>query len=213
MDHTINTQQQQQQQPPPPPREQDSPPQPPRPQTQDHQAHHDQHRWSSNICDCSPCESCLLAFCLPCLIFGRTASRMRDPSMQSHSEVNGDCVVFALIHYFTGCGWVYNTVRRGEIRHKYNIKGNCCDDYCASFWCLCCSLIQQDREVRLRTAGLVTDGYDGNKERMHMPAPAYNQDPPQQQQPLMEPAPVAQDSGTLHQMPPQPPPPSKETRP
>ncbi|RDA92928.1 hypothetical protein CP533_3859 [Ophiocordyceps camponoti-saundersi (nom. inval.)] len=156
--------------------------------------------WQHNICDCSP-------------FFGRTATRMRDPTMQSHSELNGDCIVFGLLHYFTGFAWVYNMVQRAEIRHKYGIRGNCCDDYCASYWCLCCSIIQQDKEVHRRQfpGGPVTDPYNADKERMQMPpaaaaaAPAYQ--PPQ---PLMQ----AQDTGTIEQAPPvqEPPPPSKETR-
>ncbi|RDA88902.1 hypothetical protein CP532_5434 [Ophiocordyceps camponoti-leonardi (nom. inval.)] len=215
--------------------------QPPPPQQQDGGTFHNQGQveaqpqrrveredgWQHNICDCSPCESCLLAFCLPCILFGRTATRMRDPTMQSHSELNGDCIVFGLLHYFTGFAWVYNMVQRAEIRHKYGVRGNCCDDYCASYWCLCCAIIQQDKEVHRRQfpggGGPVTDPYNADKERMQVPpppppphpaaaaaasssAPAYQ--PPQQ--PLMQ----AQDTGTIEQAPPmqEPPPPSKETR-
>ncbi|PHH74311.1 hypothetical protein CDD80_3181 [Ophiocordyceps camponoti-rufipedis] len=170
-------------------------------------------KWGSNLCNCSPCESCLLATFLPCMLSGRTATRMRDASMQSFSEINDECVIFGLIHGFTGFGWVLSMIHRGEIRRRYGIKGNCCGDYCVSFWCLCCDLIQQDKEVRRRTAGLVTDGYDGNKERMYVPgAPAPAHGYPQQ--PMMV---SQQDEGMVYETGPQQeqqqqPPPSKETR-
>ncbi|KAF4591979.1 Protein PLANT CADMIUM RESISTANCE 3 [Ophiocordyceps camponoti-floridani] len=167
------------------------PPTPP----QQQQPHDDE--WGNHLCDCSPCESCLLATFLPCMLSGRTATRMRDPSMQSFREINDECVIYGLVHGFTGFGWVLSMIRRGEIRRRYGIKGNCCGDYCVSYWCLCCDIIQQDKEVRRRTAGIVTSGYDGHKERMYVPgaAPPPPHGYPPQQQSMMVPQ---QDEGTVY---------------
>ncbi|POR32748.1 Uncharacterized protein TPAR_07073 [Tolypocladium paradoxum] len=165
------------------------------PQQQQQQSFHDGHhaqnrsvqspKWEASLFNCSPCDSCLLGCFLPCILMGRTTSRMRDPTMQTHEEINPDCLVFFGIQYFTCCGWVYNMIKRREIREQYGIQGSGIGDCCSSFWCLCCSLIQQDNEVRLRTAahGPITQGYQSQKEGMHMPAPVHQQpgqQPPQQ---------------------------------
>lgn len=77
-------------------------------------------------------------------------------------------------------------MKRGEIRDQYNIEGSDCGDCCVSYWCMCCAMIQADKEVKLRTAAQapITQGYQSQKEGMHMPTPAY---PRQQQQPMMRP--------------------------
>ncbi|KAI0900043.1 hypothetical protein F4806DRAFT_454872 [Annulohypoxylon nitens] len=63
--------------------------------------------WQASLCDCGPCTSCLLAFCLPCILLGQTSERIRDPSMQSADMMNSDCMIHGLITCFTGCGWMY----------------------------------------------------------------------------------------------------------
>lgn len=39
-------------------------------------------------------------------VFGRTSTRLRDPSMVTHEEINGDCALWCGINSFTGCGWM-----------------------------------------------------------------------------------------------------------
>ena len=63
-------------------------------------------------------------------------------------------------------------MKRSELRQKFGIKGNCCSDCCVSLCCLCCALIQQDKEVKSRMQqqyGAVTEGYQLVQEGMHMP--------------------------------------------
>ncbi|RBQ69412.1 hypothetical protein FVER14953_20947 [Fusarium verticillioides] len=61
-------------------------------------------------------------------------------------------------------------MKRGEIREAHGIEGSGMGDYCASFWCLCCALIQQEKEVNSRqVAGCETAGYQPMKDGMHMP--------------------------------------------
>lgn len=38
---------------------------------------------------------------------------------------------------------------RGDIRGRYNIKGGSVGDCCAAFWCQCCQLTQEAREIEL----------------------------------------------------------------
>ncbi|KAI0147688.1 PLAC8 family-domain-containing protein [Xylariaceae sp. FL1272] len=128
-------------------------------------------KWQAGLCDCGPCDSCLLGTCLPCILVGQTSERMRDPSGQTHDSFNSDCIVFGLIHCFTGCGWIYGLLKRGEIREKYNIEGGGTSDCCTSYWCLCCALIQQDNEVKLRQKNALQSQQYQSQPGMHMPAP------------------------------------------
>ncbi|KAI1137815.1 PLAC8-domain-containing protein [Hypoxylon sp. FL0543] len=134
--------------------------------------------WQASLCDCSPCTSCLLGFCLPCLLIGQTSERIRDPSMQTADMMNSDCMIYTLISCFTGCGWIYALMKRDEIRKRYNIEGSGTSDCCVSYWCPCCALIQQDNEVviRQRNAQPVAQGYQPQPTmQMPAPAPSYQQ--------------------------------------
>lgn len=69
-------------------------------------------------------------------------------------------------------------LKRGEIREQYGIKGSGFNDCCISYWCGCCALIQQDNEVKARTArGPITQGYQQQKEGMHMPGQPQHHPP------------------------------------
>ncbi|KAI0598230.1 PLAC8 family-domain-containing protein [Biscogniauxia sp. FL1348] len=135
--------------------------------------------WQASLCDCSPCSSCLLSWCLPCILLGQTSERIRDPSMQNADLLNSDCLIHGAITCFTGCGWIYGMLKRAEIRERYDIKGSGFNDCCVSYWCPCCALIQQDNEVKLRQKNgqPSVQGYQA-PEAMEMPGPAYH---PQQQ--------------------------------
>ncbi|KAH8887460.1 PLAC8-domain-containing protein [Thozetella sp. PMI_491] len=120
--------------------------------------------WSSSLFDCSPCDTCLLGTCLPCVLLGKTSERMRDPTNPSPELVNTDCMLMCGIMYFTGCGWIYALIKRGEIRERYGLKGDGMGDCCATYWCPCCALIQQDKEVQMRSAaGPIVQGYQSEK--------------------------------------------------
>ncbi|KAJ8107044.1 hypothetical protein ONZ43_g6861 [Nemania bipapillata] len=152
----------------------------PLPMAANQQAHRhlekDQSEWQTGICSCGPCSSCLLAWCLPCILLGQTSERLRDPSMQSADMLNSDCLLYGAISCFTGCGWIYAMMKRGEIREQYGIKGSGCNDCCVSFWCSCCALIQQDNEVKIRQkAQPVMQGYQAQPNmQMPPPQPAYH---------------------------------------
>ncbi|KAK6860747.1 hypothetical protein PG995_004383 [Apiospora arundinis] len=106
--------------------------------------------WKAGLCNCSPCESCLLGSCLPCLLVGKTADRMRDPTMATSDLMNSECMIHGLLTWFTGCGWIYAMMKRTEIRDRFEIPGSAMGDCCTSYWCPCCAVIQQDNEVKAR---------------------------------------------------------------
>ncbi|KAH9904107.1 PLAC8-domain-containing protein [Xylariomycetidae sp. FL2044] len=132
-------------------------------------------KWQTSLCSCSPFSSCLLGWCLPCILVGQTAERIRDPSLQNADMMNSDCLIHGAITCFTGCGWIYAMMKRGEIRERYDIEGSGCGDCCTSYWCPCCDVIQQDNEVKMRQqAGQpTTQGYQ-SQPSMQMPQQAYH---------------------------------------
>ncbi|RGP72010.1 plant cadmium resistance 3 [Fusarium longipes] len=125
--------------------------------------------WQNNLFDCSPCDSCLLSTFLPGILFGRTSYRLQNPSVEPES-VNSDCALFCGIQSLTGCAWIFNMTKRKQIREAYGIEGSGMSDCCASFWCLCCALVQQEKEVKSRQVpSYEAAGYQPEKDGMHMP--------------------------------------------
>ncbi|KAL4976889.1 PLAC8 family-domain-containing protein [Aspergillus desertorum] len=96
--------------------------------------------WNYSLFDCcSPGSLCFLTCCLPCLTFGRTQARAQDPTLRSYSSINSECLIFTGL---TLCC---------EMREKHGIDGSCCRDCCATFSCGCCTLVQEEKEMELRT--------------------------------------------------------------
>ena len=80
----------------------------------------------------------------------------------------------------------YNMVKRTEIRERYGIEGSGGSDCGVSFCCLCCALVQQDREVALRTGGAtaapITQGYQPQTQGMTMQPQQHQQQQQHQHQ-------------------------------
>ncbi|KAJ5792829.1 uncharacterized protein N7503_008807 [Penicillium pulvis] len=107
--------------------------------------------WNHSLFDCcSPGLLCFKTCCLPCLTYGKTQARIRDPSLQSFSQINSSCSIWTLLSLF-GSHWILQTVSRGEMRERYGIEGSCCGDCCVSLCCGCCALIQEEKEAELRS--------------------------------------------------------------
>ncbi len=108
-------------------------------------------QWNAPFCGCfDDCGSCCMACWCPCVQFGLN---MEDAGL-------GDCFLCGIaclaIHMFTGCGCILTFLKRSDLRRAYGIEGNEFEDCCAHFWCLCCALSQEAREIRTR--GRVPDG-------------------------------------------------------
>ncbi|KAH7110770.1 PLAC8 family-domain-containing protein [Dactylonectria estremocensis] len=126
--------------------------------------------WSKGLCSCGPCDTCLLGTFLPCILLGRTSYRMQNPSTQAVRSFNNDCMIFCAIQCVTGCGWVYTTMKRGEVRQQFGIQGSIMRDCCTSYWCGCCALIQLEEEVKARHSQVpITQGYKSQTDGMQMP--------------------------------------------
>jgi len=75
--------------------------------------------------DCfSPFTTCLLAWCVPCVLYGRVHHRLhKDSQLKGWSIFNGDCIGYSAL---SCCGfqWIIQMMQRAEIRKKYGLKGN-----------------------------------------------------------------------------------------
>lgn len=108
-------------------------------------------------------------------MIGKTADRMRDPTMATSDLLNSECMIHGLLTWFTGCGWIYAMMKRTEIRDRFGIPGSAFGDCCTSYWCPCCAVIQQDNEVKSRLpvpgAGPIDNQYQAPPPMNDMPSP------------------------------------------
>ncbi|EAL90751.1 hypothetical protein KXW98_004222 [Aspergillus fumigatus] len=117
------------------------------------------HEWSSSFWDCfSPTETCLIGWCAPCCLFGKTQSRLQDPALKEHQYVNGDCCLYALSSY-CGLYWVLLMIKRGQLRERFGIQGSTFQDCWQSYLCPCCTLVQNEKEVEARFSNTTQVGY------------------------------------------------------
>ncbi|PYH83654.1 PLAC8-domain-containing protein [Aspergillus uvarum CBS 121591] len=115
--------------------------------------------WTNGFWDCcSPCKICCLAFWCPCCLFGRTASRLKDPALKEHGSMNGDCCLYCLVGY-CGLGFIPLMLKRGKLREKFQLEGSGCGDCFKSFCCPCCTLVQNEKEAESRAGLLEKGGY------------------------------------------------------
>jgi len=112
-----------------------------------------------------------MGYWCPCILYGKTHARMKDPSLQSYSMLNGSCCGwYCLAH--CGLFWVLQMINRGDIRSKYHLDGSTAGDCLRSYCCACCTLIQEEKEVVARQkeqAALGAQGYKPVGQQMQYP--------------------------------------------
>lgn len=95
-----------------------------------------------NLCGCcNACSTCCLGCWCPCILFGRTRARLKNPHLRRDQLpcVSGDCVGFGAVCLFCpGFQCIFGWMNRGDIRAKYDIEGNGCTDCLAHWCCDCC---------------------------------------------------------------------------
>ncbi|KAI4347168.1 hypothetical protein L6164_008004 [Bauhinia variegata] len=126
--------------------------------------YHAQHagEWTTGLCDC--CEdpgNCCMAFCCPCITFGRNAEIIEGGRTT--------CCASGLIFFCLaqiGCAWIYSCTYRSKLRGLYSLPASPCSDCCVHFCCATCALCQEHRELKNR--GLDPSiGWAGNVIRMN----------------------------------------------
>ncbi|KAL4973977.1 PLAC8 family-domain-containing protein [Aspergillus desertorum] len=110
--------------------------------------------WSHGLCDCSSIGTCLLGIVCPCILYGRTQhrlsmrSRKEDPTnMLGYETCNGSCTAMA---FLCGCQWLFATIQHTRTRKAYAIQGSIASDCVRATCCTCCTLIQDEKEIRKR---------------------------------------------------------------
>ncbi|KAK0716670.1 hypothetical protein B0T21DRAFT_258345, partial [Apiosordaria backusii] len=98
---------------------------------------------------CTPCGPFWKAIACPCMIYGDTAQRLRDPNLPAEKN-NTDCTEFAMNHVLFSLCFIDIMKHRADIRKRYNIPGTETKDCLVSCFCCSCALLQQDNELRMR---------------------------------------------------------------
>ncbi|PYH43787.1 DUF614 domain protein [Aspergillus saccharolyticus JOP 1030-1] len=110
--------------------------------------------WRTSLCGCTDIGSCCLGLICPCILYGRTQHRLHtmsrgeDPTnMLDHHVCNGSCTAMAL---FCGCQWFLASVQHRRVRKAYKIEGDLISDCVRATCCTCCTLIQDEVEIKKR---------------------------------------------------------------
>ncbi|KAI1619188.1 PLAC8 family-domain-containing protein [Exophiala viscosa] len=117
----------------------------------------DAHPWAESFFGCfMPVDTCLVTCCMPCITFGKTHHRVhKDRNMKSYYCVNASCLMFTGFSCL-GLHFIPTFFQRVDIRRRYNLHGDCLSDLFTSCCCVCCSIIQQDKEAEVREKELAT---------------------------------------------------------
>ncbi|KAL2809131.1 hypothetical protein BJX63DRAFT_435442 [Aspergillus granulosus] len=130
----------------------------------------------------TPIDTCLMGWCCPCILFGKTQSRLEDPSLSNYSPINDNCLIWCGLNC-CGASFLIRTKKRDELRKRYNItethlervlkmepgtiktkhgvEGSLVEDCLGSFFCPCCGVVQEEKEVvkLLQDGAQVDPGY------------------------------------------------------
>ncbi|KAK4187391.1 PLAC8 family-domain-containing protein, partial [Podospora australis] len=102
----------------------------------------------------NPIDTCLMTWCLPCVVFGKTHYRIqKSPTLAGYEPINTSCLLF--------CGstavcmqWLPMAMQRADFRAKHNLQGSCLVDVALACCCGCCDIVQMDKEAELRSASI-----------------------------------------------------------
>ncbi|KAK2767027.1 hypothetical protein FQN54_006345 [Arachnomyces sp. PD_36] len=110
--------------------------------------------WGHGLCDCTDIGVCCLGAWCPCILYGKTQYRLsrksekKDPTnMLGYECCNAPCAAMGLL---CGFQWLFATIQHTRIRRAYKIEGSIPSDCVRATCCTCCTLIQDEREIRDR---------------------------------------------------------------
>lgn len=119
--------------------------------------------WYTDFFGCfDPIDTCLITCFCPCVTFGKTHHRLRkSPTLEGYSPINASCLGFGFLHC-CAINIFMNVLQRHELRTKYNLQGDFVTDCLTTWCCVCCNLIQTEKEAEYRA--------------LHNPAPVVAQE-------------------------------------
>lgn len=131
--------------------------------------------WNNGFWAClTPPALCGITCCFPCVTFGKTYHRIKhNGDMTGYEPINTSCLLF----WLSGCVGVgpclAQAIQRKDLREKHNLQGNCTEDMILGFFCMCCSLMQSEKEaeeLEKNNKNVVSEQYGGaGHEAMVMP--------------------------------------------
>ncbi|XP_010692721.2 cell number regulator 9 [Beta vulgaris subsp. vulgaris] len=117
--------------------------------------------FTTGLCDCfSDRSSCCLTICCPCFSFGQIAEIVDQGSISCCAAGT----FYLLLAPFVGFQWIYSCTYRAKLKAQLGIPKSTCDDCCSHFWCQCCALAQEYRELKHRGYD-PSLGWEGNMEK------------------------------------------------
>ncbi|KAJ9660355.1 hypothetical protein H2201_006936 [Coniosporium apollinis] len=136
-------------------------------------------KWHTNLFGCcTPFETCCMTSCCPCITFGKTYHRMnKDSTMKGYSPINMTCLLFCIGQQLLCVPLLFATMQRGDLRKKHNIAGSTFGDICTSCCCMCCSLVQTEKESEYRAKQELVTEQPGRQVEMMNYAPVPEPEP------------------------------------
>ncbi|GAB7328469.1 hypothetical protein MBLNU13_g00439t1 [Cladosporium sp. NU13] len=162
-------------------------------------------RWENGLCSnvCGgDCGTCCAAWCCPEFLYGRAAQRLEIYPHNSPSEIqtfDKHCFFYVLAgSVLLEC--IPTAFKREEMRKRFAIDGDFCEDIAASMFCRPCTLAQMNSEMKSRAAKeqlTKAIGYQPQTQGMVYLPP--NQQPQVSQQPPLQPQPPVQEKKSTQQ--------------
>jgi Cys-rich protein (TIGR01571 family) len=121
---------------------------------------HTEKKWSKSLFSCfdNPI-SCCFGCCCPCVLYGVVKAQRSE---EGYGTVCSQCTLyFCSIVCFGLCAFVGGS-QRSDVRKKYGIHGDGCEDCCVHFCCTACALTQEYEEVQYHKSKTspTGDGYE-----------------------------------------------------
>ena len=112
---------------------------------------HPHRQWSSNICDCCiDFSTCCYAFACPCCAFVKISKHTlqdEEPGCCGNcGKCCSGCSRGLCCCLMPGSAFLRAPYRK-QLRVRHNLPAKPCNDCCTVFWCPCCSLAQELREI------------------------------------------------------------------
>jgi len=119
--------------------------------------------WSYDIVDPSGwgCRTCCFVTWCPCMIYSRNRQHLRSLQIEgtplpagNERTIDANCCIYSGLRVVS-LHWTLQIGTRREIRDRYGIRGNACDDCITSYFCLPRALVQERREIELEESSFL----------------------------------------------------------
>ena len=133
-------------------------------------------KFRNDLCDCCKTCPCplFMGWCCPGILTGQVLQRLKLNALGMPGDHQNTCMIMTgaffaawilaiILGALTKVGYiawyafyiyviVAMTLGRNNFRKRYNIPGSACgesalDDFCCSFWCGCCTILQMHRHT------------------------------------------------------------------